>query len=71
MKAKINKDGVSDESSWQRFLHIRHLETQKKTEACFSNWSSANFSGPESCLVFVVFTFKIKGSVILEIIQWH
>ena len=29
-----------------------------------------NFSGSESCFVFVVFAFKIKVSIILKIIQW-
>ena len=31
--------------------------------------SRGNFSGPESCFVFVVFAFKIKVSIILKIIQ--
>ena len=31
--------------------------------------SPGNFSGPESCSVFVVFAFKIKVSMILKIIQ--
>ena len=33
--------------------------------------SPANFSGPESCFVFAVFTFKIKVSKILKLIQWN
>ena len=28
-----------------------------------------NYSGPESCFVFVVFAFKIKVSIILKIVQ--
>ena len=33
--------------------------------------SPANFSGPESCFLFVVFAFKFKVSIILKIIQWN
>ena len=32
---------------------------------------SGNFSGPESYFVFTVFTFRIKISIILKMIQWN
>ena len=32
---------------------------------------SGNFSDPENCFVFVVFSFKTKVSIILKIIQWN
>ena len=30
-----------------------------------------NHSGPKSCFMFVVFAFKIKVSIILQVIQWN
>ena len=33
--------------------------------------SPGNFSGRESCFVFVVFAFKIKASIVLKIIEWN
>ena len=33
--------------------------------------SPGNFSDPESCFVFAVFTFKIKASIIMKRIQWN
>ena len=31
--------------------------------------SPGNFSGPESCFVFVLFAFNVKVSIILKMIQ--
>ena len=33
--------------------------------------SPGNYSGPESCFVFVAFTFKIKVLIILKIREWN
>ena len=33
--------------------------------------SSRSFSGPQSCFVYTVFTFKIKVSIILTMMQWN
>ena len=33
--------------------------------------SPGNFSGPESCLMFAVFAFKIKVSTTLKMIRWN
>ena len=33
--------------------------------------SPDNFSGPETCFVFALFTFKIKVSIILTMIEWN
>ena len=33
--------------------------------------SPDNYSGPESCFVFVAFTFKIKVLIILKIREWN
>ena len=33
--------------------------------------SSRSFSGPQSCFVYTVFTFKFKVSIILTMMQWN
>ena len=36
-----------------------------------SNWGLSPVSGPESCCMFIVFTMRIKVSIILKMIQWN
>ena len=49
--------------------HARHVaKIWFRTRGLFLE-SLDNFSGSESCFVFVVFAFKIKVSIILKIIQ--
>ena len=54
-------------------IFVEHAQDVAKI--WFPTWglfleSLDNFSGSESCFVFVVFAFKIKVSIILKIIQW-
>ena len=54
-------------------IFVEHAQDVAKI--WFRTWglfleSLDNFSGSESCFVFVVFAFKIKVSIILKIIQW-
>ena len=50
------------------------LDLKSSSEQIFSEnwrWVPLNFSGPESCLMFAVFAFKIKVSKTLKMIQWN
>jgi len=54
--------------NWVFFFLFWRLETR-----LVATWheSRDNFSGPESCFVFIVFAFKIKVLIILKIMQWN
>ena len=52
------------------FLHLGHRQAHSWVRSLLIK-IPANFSGPESCFMFAVFTFKIKVLMVLKMTQWN
>ena len=53
-------------------MSVENRSTERNTSRSRGQFieSPDNFSGPKSCFMFALFTFKIKVSIILKMIQW-